>query len=61
MTEGAQALKKLTGHDNQTGEIKNQMGTPLIRGDFAVLITCNERLLVRLEGASDVSAGGGAC
>ena len=54
--EGASYLKKLTGHDNQTGEVKGTMEKPLIRGEFAVLITCNERLLVRLEGQKDVSA-----
>lgn len=53
---GASYLKKLTGHDNQTGEIKGTMERPTIRGEFAVLITCNERLLVRLEGQKDLSA-----
>jgi hypothetical protein len=56
MTEGASALKKLTGHDNMTGEIKFSMATPEVYGDFPALITCNERLLVRLEGDIDVTA-----
>ena len=52
----AQALKKLVGHDKLVGEIKGAMGGVDVCGDFAVAITCNETLLVRLCGDSDVGA-----
>ena len=54
--EGASRIKALTGHDMLTGEIKLEMGTPEIYGNFAVIITCNERLTVKLEGETDLSA-----
>ena len=55
-SDGAKSLKKLTGHDSQTGEVKGSMERLPIKGQFAVLITCNERLLVLLEGQKDLSA-----
>ena len=58
--EGASRIKALTGHDMLTGEIKLEMGTPEINGNFAVIITCNERLTVKLEGETDLSAWAGA-
>ena len=55
-SEGAARIKALTGHDMLTGEVKMEMGTPEIYGNFAVIITCNERLTVKLEGDIDMSA-----
>ena len=52
----AQAIKKLTGHDFIPGEVKGAMRAVDIVGDFAMAITCNETLLVRLHGENDVSA-----
>jgi phage/plasmid-associated DNA primase len=54
--EGAQALTKLVGHDYTPGERKGSMESVPVYGDFDCLITCNERLLVSLEGATDVEA-----
>jgi putative DNA primase/helicase len=51
---GASVIKSLVGHDKLTGEIKGSMETPDIRGTFGVVITCNSRLRVRLDG--DVEA-----
>jgi phage/plasmid-associated DNA primase len=55
-SEGASRIKALTGHDMLTGEIKCEMGTPEVYGQFAIIITCNERLTVKLEGETDMSA-----
>ena len=54
--DGAQALKKLVGHDYVPGEVKGSMVSVPVYGDFDCMITCNERLLVRLEGDTDVEA-----
>ena len=54
--KGAQALKKLVGHDYTPGERKGSMQSVPVYGDFDCLITCNERLLVSLEGETDVEA-----
>ena len=54
--EGAQALKTLVGHDYVPGERKNSMESVPVYGDFDCIITCNERLLVRLEGDTDIGA-----
>ena len=54
--KGAQALKKLVGHDYTPGERKGSMESVPVYGDFDCLITCNERLLVSLEGETDVEA-----
>ena len=54
--DGAQALKKLVGHDYIPGEVKGSMVSVPVYGDFDCMITCNERLLVRLEGETDVEA-----
>jgi phage/plasmid-associated DNA primase len=56
--EAAQVLKKIVGHDKLSGEVKGSMTSVDIRGDFAVVITCNETLLVRLRGEADVGAWG---
>jgi phage/plasmid-associated DNA primase len=53
---GAQALKALVGHDYTPGELKGSMVSVPVYGDFDCLITCNERLLVSLEGETDVEA-----
>jgi hypothetical protein len=53
---GAQALKKLVGHDYIPGECKGSMERIEVYGDFDPLITANERLLVRLEGDIDIGA-----
>jgi phage/plasmid-associated DNA primase len=53
---GAQVIKKLIGHDFIPGEVKGAMKAIDVFGDFAVVITCNETLLVRLHGENDVSA-----
>jgi phage/plasmid-associated DNA primase len=52
----AQVIKRLTGHDFIPGEVKGVMRPIDVFGDFAMAITCNETLLVRLYGDSDVSA-----
>ena len=49
-------IKKLTGHDYIPGEVKGVMKEADVVGDFAMVITCNETLLVRLYGENDVSA-----
>ena len=54
--EGAQALKKLTGHDSLSGEAKFSNAEKEVYGDYACVVTCNERLLVRLEGEIDITA-----
>jgi putative DNA primase/helicase len=53
MKKGAYTLKKLVGHDLLTPEGKNLNSAINMRGDFGVVITCNSRLRVRLEGDSD--------
>jgi phage/plasmid-associated DNA primase len=55
-TEGAQALKKLSGHDALSGEMKGSMDDLEMYGDFAIIITSNETLQVHLEGETDVEA-----
>ena len=54
--KGAKTLKSLSGHDYVQGECKGSMEPVPVYGDFDCLITCNERLLVRLEGEIDVKA-----
>lgn len=53
-TKGAHSLKRIVGNDLLTPEGKNSNEVFNIRGDFNVLITCNNRLSVRLSG--DVNA-----
>jgi hypothetical protein len=48
--EGAYKLKGLVGGDTLTGELKFSNRRFPMLGVFNVLITCNSRLLVRLEG-----------
>ena len=53
--DGAQALKTLA-HDYIPGERKGSMESVPVYGDFDCMITCKERLLVRLEGDTDIGA-----
>ena len=50
---GAHALKALVGHDLLDGERKGSNASFPVRGDFGVVITCNSRLRVRLDGDAD--------
>lgn len=50
---GASALKSLTGYDPMTIELKNSNEAPSIAGCFNVIVTCNSRLTVRLEGDTE--------
>ena len=54
--DGAQALKKLTGHDYLDGEVKGSMISVKVYGDFACMVTCNERMLIQLQGDTDIEA-----
>ena len=53
---GAQALKKLVGHDYVPGEVKGAMREVPVAGDCGCAVTCNEKPLVRLQGEDDVGA-----
>lgn len=53
MTEGAYVLKALSGGDLLETETKNGMSTNQIEGEFCIVITCNTRLRVRLDGDTD--------
>ena len=49
---GAEVIKKLVGHDPLTAEKKSvSTGVPM-KGDFDMIITCNAKLRVRLDGDS---------
>jgi P4 family phage/plasmid primase-like protien len=50
---GASVLKSLTGGDPVTLEFKNSNDTPSIICRFNVIVTCNSRLTVHLEGDTD--------
>lgn len=50
---GAYALKALVGHDLLDGERKGSNASFPVRGDFSVVVTCNSRLRVRLDGDAD--------
>src|SRR5581483_11992213 len=50
---GASFLKSLTGHDPVTLEFKNSNESPSILCKFNIIITCNSRLVVHLEGDVD--------
>ena len=47
---GASVLKSLTGYDPMTLEFKNSNESPFIICRFNVIVTCNSRLTVHLEG-----------
>jgi P4 family phage/plasmid primase-like protien len=50
---GASILKSLTGGDPVTLEFKGSNERPYIECNFNVMLTCNSRLLVRLEGDTE--------
>ncbi len=50
---GASVLKSLTGYDPVTLEFKNSNESPAIVCKFNVIVTCNSRLTVQLEGDTD--------
>jgi putative DNA primase/helicase len=50
---GASVLKSLTGYDPVTLEFKNSNESPSIFCKFNVIVTCNSRLTVHLEGDTD--------
>jgi putative DNA primase/helicase len=50
---GASMLKSLTGYDPVTLEFKNSNESPLITCRFNVIVTCNSRLTVHLEGDTE--------
>jgi putative DNA primase/helicase len=51
--KGASVLKSLTGYDPVTLEFKGSNESPSITCRFNVIVTCNSRLTVRLEGDTD--------
>jgi P4 family phage/plasmid primase-like protien len=51
--EGAHKLKALVGHDLLDTECKGSRADFKVRGDFSVVITCNSRLRVKLDGDAD--------
>ena len=53
MLKGASAIKKLVGHDFLSAEKKNSNACFDLAGEYDVLITCNSRLRVKLEGDAD--------
>ena len=53
MRKGSSVLKKLVGGDLLSPEGKGSNGNFDMRGDFNVVITCNSRLRVRLDGDDD--------
>jgi P4 family phage/plasmid primase-like protien len=55
-TPEAHHLKALTGNDLMTTEHKGSSMSDLIRGDFNILVTCNSRLMVKLQGDSEAWA-----
>lgn len=52
-TPGAHVLKALVGHDLLDAERKGSNTSFQVRGDFGVVITCNSRLRVKLDGDAD--------
>src|SRR3989442_5933080 len=50
---GASVLKSLTGYDPVTLEFKNSNESPFIICKFNVIVTCNSRLTVHLEGDTE--------
>jgi P4 family phage/plasmid primase-like protien len=50
---GASILKSLTGYDPVTLEFKNSNESPSIICKFNIVVTCNSRLTVHLEGDTD--------
>jgi P4 family phage/plasmid primase-like protien len=55
-TSAAHNLKSLTGNDLLTTETKGSSVAQRLRGDFNVVVTCNSRLMVKLQGDSEAWA-----
>ena len=55
-TPAAHHLKALTGNDLMTTEHKGSSMSNLLRGDFNILVTCNSRLMVKLQGDAEAWA-----
>jgi phage/plasmid-associated DNA primase len=55
-TPAAHHLKALTGNDLMTTEHKGSSMSNFLRGDFNILVTCNSRLMVKLQGDSEAWA-----
>ena len=55
-TPAAHHLKALTGNDLMTTEHKGSSESDMLRGDFNILVTCNSRLMVKLQGDSEAWA-----
>jgi P4 family phage/plasmid primase-like protien len=51
--KGASNIKKLVGHDLLSAERKQSNAVFYLRGEFYIIITCNSRLRVYLEGDAD--------
>lgn len=52
-TRGSEAIKKLVGHDYLQAEHKRSNQRSSLYGDFALMVTSNSRLKVRLDGDTD--------
>jgi phage/plasmid-associated DNA primase len=52
MNRGAHVIKSLSGGDALSTEIKGTMGSDTFDGEFAIIVTSNCRLRVRLDGDS---------
>jgi P4 family phage/plasmid primase-like protien len=48
--EGAHMIKSLTGGDLMTGEVKGSMSSFTVKGEFNLLVTCNSRLMFKIQG-----------
>jgi len=55
-TPAAHPQKALTGIDLMTPEHKGSSMSNLLRGDFNILVTCNSRLMVKLQGDAEAWA-----
>jgi P4 family phage/plasmid primase-like protien len=55
-TSTAHFLKSLTGDDLLTTEMKRSSVVSRVRGNFNVILTCNSRLMVKLQGDSEAWA-----
>jgi putative DNA primase/helicase len=55
-TASSHFLKSLTGHDLLTTEVKRSSVAMRLRGDFNIILTCNSRLMVKLQGDSEAWA-----
>jgi P4 family phage/plasmid primase-like protien len=54
--KSANVVKTLVGHDWLDAEIKGKTGSCTFRGEFTVVINCNSRLRVKLDGDTDADA-----